>query len=183
MWFGSPVGGMSAYARCVVRPRPPFANWPVHWELGRGRVWIVPEPLALVSQYDSDVATVAESERYHDALDEIVALGVLGARTKLIILCDWRTIRRVEPGLREAWLRRSKRSGNPFGINDATYVATGANSAVRTTLRVAAIGLQLALGHAPVSFVDDPAPVLERHRIAAPPADFLDKIRRVRTAG
>lgn len=66
--------------------------------------------------YGFEHATIVGIDQLHDALDEIIASGFVERHPGLVIIHDWRTLKTMEQGAREAWHKRSARPGKPLQI-------------------------------------------------------------------
>lgn len=156
----------------------PFVGWPRQWMRPEyGFVWVVDSPGAIVSQCAHDHATIVGVDALHDVLDEIIGLGFLAEHEGTVIIHDWRTIKTIEPGAREAWSRRSARPGRPLQNVGTSYLAVATGSIMRMTIQAGALAVQLATGQPPIKVIDDPAVPLAAHGIHAPPRDSWRRIR------
>lgn len=167
-----------------LRPRVPFIGWPRQWvHSNYGFVWVCESPAAIVSQCVHERASVACVDALHDALDETIALGFLTANPGAIVIHDWRAIRSLERGAREAWSKRSNRPGKPTAVAGTPhwYVAVCAGSIMRMTIQTAALAAQLATGQPAIKVIDDPAKPLTTHGIRPPAGDVLARLRGRRT--
>jgi hypothetical protein len=152
------------------RPRAPFLGWPRQWfhdDYGFG--WIADaRDGAVVTQSVHDRATIVGINALHDFLDRVIDSGFLRARPGSVVIHDWRSIRAIDPGVREAWSARSRRRGRHLDGLGAAYVVTSANGVVRMMIQTAALALQLATGQPPTRVVADPAAALAAHGIRGP---------------
>ena len=160
------------------RPGDPFSAWPAHWSHPDfGWAWLAEEPHAIVSQATVDRASVRMVDALQNLFDEVVALGVLAAHPRLVLIHDWRSIKIAEPGALERWLERSQRPGHPFKSVAAVYVALRAGSVVRATLQAASLALSMRTGMSAIRLIEDPAAPLATRGVKAPPGGVLERIR------
>jgi hypothetical protein len=156
----------------------PFIGWPRQWvQPAYGFVWVCESPAAIVSQCIHEHASIIGVNALHDALDEIVALGFLAVHPGAIIIHDWRSVRTLEAGARDAWSKRSARPGKPMQAAGTSYLAVVTGSIMRMTIQTAALTVQLATGQPPIRVIDDPATPLAAHGIHAPARDLFARLR------
>lgn len=155
-----------------LRPQSPFAAWPSHKRFeGLGFGWVIHSPRAIVTQLQVEAATVEVAHRIQDWFDELVDSGFVSRERRVVILHDWRSMKRVEAGVRAAWLERAKRPNDPF-YEAVGYAAVSLTSMSKLAANTIALAVQL-INHSTLTFVDDPREVLEKHNLAVPKDDEL----------
>ncbi|MEZ4371652.1 MAG: hypothetical protein R3B07_12540 [Polyangiaceae bacterium] len=160
-------------------PRAPFSDWPHHFELrGIALGWVCLEPKLIATQTFVELADPAGVHRIQDWLDDLAETPFVLQGRRPLILHDFRSVARAAGGVREAWLERAKRPGNPFQGSTA-YCALNLGLVGRMMANTVALALQLST-QSDISIVDDPASVLSKYRVGAPPHELPRDVRRSR---
>ncbi|MCA9630031.1 MAG: hypothetical protein KC766_20310 [Myxococcales bacterium] len=107
--------------------------------------------------------------RIQDWLDDLADTRFVAEGARPVILHDFRSVRRAAAGVRETWLERSRRQGNPFQ-GTTGYCALTLGAVGRMMANTVALALQLST-HSNITIIQDPASVLLKYRIPRPPAD------------
>ncbi len=91
-------------------PGPPLDRWPEqHVDPEHGRAWVA-RPGALIIQYGSERGTARGSAWVHGLVDRVLATNSaeLSRRGGLLIVHDWRLMRRYDPAARADWMQRTR---------------------------------------------------------------------------
>lgn len=156
------------------RPLPPLSDWPVQHARGGNFAWLTPEGPAIVTQTTGPRGTVEMVEAIHSFYDLLADSDIKARIPQLTIIHDWRSITGVDREALGAWTRRSDRPGKPFAAY-ASYVVVDQSPLIRMVLRTAAITAQMMAGQRSITFAEELDPVLQQHRVSAPPPGYLQR--------